>query len=230
MAVLYVCGMYLTYSLPQRVKFPGWKVLIHTRANSMFDGPITNPLSVLCILIKVLSCAHFVGGRGVILSLVPLFVIFWVQNVLPYWSISAKCTCMLKYSFWSFDWINIGPILVLQSVSHHAQAQPVQDRSIGEVHVWETWHRVPGQVSLQGLCWHRPVSLPALFSSLSLSWKVTHRPFSCRIFIVAKQKHKEYESWCWFVHSFVIIIHPQPYNSDTAILPKTSPDAPVFTV
>ena len=39
-------------------------MLTHTRANSMFDGPITNPLSVLCILIKVLSRAHSGGGGG----------------------------------------------------------------------------------------------------------------------------------------------------------------------
>ena len=33
-------------------------------ANSVFDGPITNLLSVLCILIEVLSRAHAKGGGG----------------------------------------------------------------------------------------------------------------------------------------------------------------------
>ena len=37
---------------------------IYTPANSIFDGPITNLPSVLCILIKVLSCAHAKGEKG----------------------------------------------------------------------------------------------------------------------------------------------------------------------
>ena len=41
-------------SLPQPVKFPGCKVHIYTPENSIFDGPITNLPSVLCMLIEVL--------------------------------------------------------------------------------------------------------------------------------------------------------------------------------
>ena len=33
-------------------------------ANSIFDGPITNLLSILCILVKVLSCAHANRGKS----------------------------------------------------------------------------------------------------------------------------------------------------------------------
>ena len=32
-------------------------------ANSIFDGPLTNLLSILCILIEVLSCAHAKGNK-----------------------------------------------------------------------------------------------------------------------------------------------------------------------
>ena len=43
----------LTPSLPQPVNFPGWKV----HAKSIFSSSITNLISVLCILIKILSHA-----------------------------------------------------------------------------------------------------------------------------------------------------------------------------
>ena len=33
-------------------------------ANSIFDGPIINLLSILCILIQILLCAHAKGGKG----------------------------------------------------------------------------------------------------------------------------------------------------------------------
>ena len=33
-------------------------------ANSIFDGPITNLLSVLCILVEILSCAHVKRGKS----------------------------------------------------------------------------------------------------------------------------------------------------------------------
>ena len=42
----------LTPSLPQPVKFPGWKVHKYMHGNGTFDGPITNLLSVLCVLIE----------------------------------------------------------------------------------------------------------------------------------------------------------------------------------
>ena len=35
-----------------------------TLANSIFDGPITNLHSILCILIEILSFAHGKGGKG----------------------------------------------------------------------------------------------------------------------------------------------------------------------
>ena len=34
----------LTHSLPQLVKFPGWKMITYTTAKSVFDGPVTNLL------------------------------------------------------------------------------------------------------------------------------------------------------------------------------------------
>ena len=50
----------LTPSLLQPVKFPGWKMLTYTPANSILDGPIINRL---CILVKVLSRAHTKGAN-----------------------------------------------------------------------------------------------------------------------------------------------------------------------
>ena len=35
----------------------------YTPPNSIFDGPITNLLSVLCILIEILPRAHAKGGK-----------------------------------------------------------------------------------------------------------------------------------------------------------------------
>ena len=37
---------------------------IYTPANSIFDGPIRNPLSILSILIEVLSRAHAERGKS----------------------------------------------------------------------------------------------------------------------------------------------------------------------
>ena len=54
----------LTPSLPQPVRFPGSKVHTYTLANSMFDGPITNLLSILSISIEVLPGTHAAGGGG----------------------------------------------------------------------------------------------------------------------------------------------------------------------
>ena len=54
----------LTPSLPQPVQFSGSEMLIYTPANSIFDGPVTNLLSIQCILIDVLSRAHAKGGGG----------------------------------------------------------------------------------------------------------------------------------------------------------------------
>lgn len=55
----------LTPSLPQPVRFPGSNVHTYTLANSMFDGPITNLLLILSILIEVLPGTHAAGGGGV---------------------------------------------------------------------------------------------------------------------------------------------------------------------
>ena len=57
-------GTILTPSLPQPVTFPGWKVHTYTPANSIFDGPTTNLLSILCTLIEVLLRAHVKGGKN----------------------------------------------------------------------------------------------------------------------------------------------------------------------
>ena len=54
------CTFQLTPSQPQPVKFLVWKVHIYTPENSIFDGHITNLLSILCILI-VLSRVHAKG-------------------------------------------------------------------------------------------------------------------------------------------------------------------------
>ena len=67
----------LTPSLPQRVTFPGWKVHTYTPANSIFYGPVTNLLSVLCILIGILLRAHTQGKKALIISnLTLLSVVF----------------------------------------------------------------------------------------------------------------------------------------------------------
>ena len=54
----------LTPSLPQPVKFPGWKVHTYTPPNSIFDGPITNLLWILSIFIEICSCAHAKRGQS----------------------------------------------------------------------------------------------------------------------------------------------------------------------
>ena len=55
----------LTLSLPQPVKFLlGGKVHTYTPADSIFDGPTTNLLSALCILIEILSPAHTKGEKS----------------------------------------------------------------------------------------------------------------------------------------------------------------------
>ena len=56
--------LYLTSSLPQPVKLPGWKVHTYKLPNSIFDGQIANRLSILCILTEVFSHAHAKGGGG----------------------------------------------------------------------------------------------------------------------------------------------------------------------
>ena len=53
----------LTPSLSQPVKFPGWKVHTCTPPDAVFDGPITNLHSALCILLEIPLCAHAKGGK-----------------------------------------------------------------------------------------------------------------------------------------------------------------------
>ena len=48
---------------PQLVQFPGWKVLTCMPPKSVFDGPITNLLSILSILIAILSHVHAKGAK-----------------------------------------------------------------------------------------------------------------------------------------------------------------------
>ena len=36
----------------------------YTPANSLFDGPVTNLLSILCILVEVLSRVHAKSGKS----------------------------------------------------------------------------------------------------------------------------------------------------------------------
>ena len=70
----------LTSSLPQRVTLPGSKRQTYTPANSIFDGPISNLLSVLCILTGILSRAHARGKKALMISnLALLSVVFRVM-------------------------------------------------------------------------------------------------------------------------------------------------------
>ena len=55
--------MILTSSLPKPVTFLGLKMLTYTPANSEFDGPITNLLSILCVLTEILSHAPVQGEK-----------------------------------------------------------------------------------------------------------------------------------------------------------------------
>ena len=64
----YLTVIYINPSLPQLVNFQGWKVHTDTPANSIFDGPITTLLLILCILVEVLSRAQAKGGEVLILS------------------------------------------------------------------------------------------------------------------------------------------------------------------
>ena len=57
------CVPQLTPSLPQPVKFQGWILHAYTLANSIFNDPITNLLSVLCILTEIFSRARAKGGH-----------------------------------------------------------------------------------------------------------------------------------------------------------------------
>ena len=57
-----VSNWILTPSLPEPVKFPVSKVQTYRHANCIFDGPVPNILSVLCILIVVLLGALAKGG------------------------------------------------------------------------------------------------------------------------------------------------------------------------
>ena len=49
-----LCPLQLSHSLPQPVKLPGWKVHICTLAYSIISSPITNLVSILCILVAIL--------------------------------------------------------------------------------------------------------------------------------------------------------------------------------
>ena len=67
----------LTPSLPQPVNFLGRKVHAHMPVDGMLDGPITNLLSVLSILMEILSCTHVKGKKSLMFSdLARLLVVF----------------------------------------------------------------------------------------------------------------------------------------------------------
>ena len=53
----------LTPSLPQLEKCQRWKVCTYTPADSIFGGPITNLVSILCILTEIISRAHAKGKK-----------------------------------------------------------------------------------------------------------------------------------------------------------------------
>ena len=65
----------LTPLLPQPVRFLGRKVHTYMPANSIFDGPVTNLLSVLCILIEVLSCGHAKAKKAFMISNLALLLV-----------------------------------------------------------------------------------------------------------------------------------------------------------
>ena len=67
----------LTPSLLQPVKVLGWKVYTCKLANSIFDGPVTNLLSILCILIEILSCARQSWGKAFMISSLALLLVFF---------------------------------------------------------------------------------------------------------------------------------------------------------
>ena len=79
-------------SLAQPVKFLGWKVHIMT-ISSRFPGPITNLLSVLCVLMKILSpaSAKKKAETFMIWNFAPLQVVFrwyhwqWKGSILAFW-------------------------------------------------------------------------------------------------------------------------------------------------
>ena len=60
--------MNINPSLPQPVKCPCWKVHTYTHADRVFDGPVANLLSVLCILMEILWRAHAKEGKASVIS------------------------------------------------------------------------------------------------------------------------------------------------------------------
>ena len=51
-------------------------ITIHAALNSIiFDGPITKLLSILCILIEILPCAHAKGKKSVMISNLALLLV-----------------------------------------------------------------------------------------------------------------------------------------------------------
>ena len=67
----------LTPSLLQPVKVLGWKVHTCKLANSFFDGPITNLLSILSTFIEILSCARQSWGKALMISSLALVLVFF---------------------------------------------------------------------------------------------------------------------------------------------------------
>ena len=61
--ILHKVESVLIPSLPLPVKFLAWKLHTCTPANSIFAGPLSNLLWILCILIEILSRAHAKGAK-----------------------------------------------------------------------------------------------------------------------------------------------------------------------
>ena len=93
---------------PLRWPSPGWKVHTYSPANSIFDGLITNLLSILCILIEVLSHARVKGKKGlhdfkfgVFTGCFPRVTARepWQYKGYMHWKL-AYCSCREWYNDW----------------------------------------------------------------------------------------------------------------------------------
>ena len=77
--------MPLTPSLHQPIKFPGGKVHTYTPADSIFDGPITNLVSILCISVEILSRAHAKGEKALMVSSLALLLVIFQVTAWQVW-------------------------------------------------------------------------------------------------------------------------------------------------
>ena len=89
----------LTPSLPQTVKSPGWKVHRYSPENSMLDGPVTNLLSILCILLEILSPSHWKIGKSRNDFKFGSFVGRFPSNTLASMTMIGLITCFCVFCF-----------------------------------------------------------------------------------------------------------------------------------